>query len=122
MALSHPISPASSSNEDMAAPPGFERMPAYMRSLLKIKVPVLVTLAETKKAIREVTELVPGSIIHFNKSCDETLTLQVGGTTVARGEAVKVGDKFGLRITSINMPDERFFQVGRQQANQKPQG
>ncbi len=36
------------------------------------------------------------------------LELQVGNRPVATGEAVKVGDKFGLRITAIAMPDERF--------------
>jgi flagellar motor switch/type III secretory pathway protein FliN len=117
MALSHPIPPANQANEDAVLPAKLQQMPTYMRSLLKVKVPVLVTLAETKKAIGQITELVPGSIIHFDKSCEETLTLQVGETTVARGEAVKVGDKFGLRITSMVMPDERFFRVQRDRHN-----
>ena len=111
MALSHPIPPASSANDDLDLSARLNNAPTYMRSLLKIKVPVLVTLAETKIPVGQVTELVPGSIIHFDKSCDETLSLQVGGTTIAQGEAVKVGDKFGLRITSMVMPDERFLKV-----------
>jgi flagellar motor switch protein FliM len=53
-------------------------------------------------------ELGPGSIIQFEKSCEEMLELDVGGQAVATGEAVKVGDKFGLRIHSIVLPEERF--------------
>ena len=43
------------------------------------------------------------------------LELGVGDRPVALGEAVKVGDKFGLRITSIALPEERFkpVQVGK---------
>ncbi len=113
MALSRPIPPATPSNADPAFSEQLKRLPTYLRSLLKIEVPVRVTLAETRKPINHITQLVPGSIIHFDKSCDETLALQVGETTIACGEAVKVGDKFGFRITSIVMPDERFMKVQR---------
>jgi flagellar motor switch protein FliN len=83
-------------------------LPIYSRSLLRIEVPVVVTLAQKRQPLGRVIELGPGSIIHFDKSCEEMLELEVGGMTVARGEAVKVGDKFGLRITSIVLPGERF--------------
>jgi flagellar motor switch protein FliN/FliY len=33
----------------------------------------------------------------------------VGDQEIAVGEAVKVGDKFGLWVTSIAMPGERFW-------------
>ena len=96
---------------------GLDLLPPYARSLLKIKIPVIVTLAEIKQPIGKILELVPGAIIQFNKSCDEMLTLEAGGQHVALGEAVKVGDKFGLRITSIKMPDERFSPVRSPRAN-----
>ena len=82
-------------------------LPPYMRSLLRIKVPVVVTLAERQK-LNRIVELGPGSIIQFDKSCEEMLDLEVGNQAVACGEAVKVGDKFGLRITAMVLPDERF--------------
>lgn len=89
-------------------PSRIEELPAYTRSLLKIRVPVIVTLAEKRQPLKRIIELGPGAIIQFDKSCDETLDLQVGDHRVAVGEAVKVGDKFGLRITSMALPDERF--------------
>lgn len=88
-----------------------DKLPLYARSLLKIKVPVTVTLAATKQRISEVVELGLGSIIQFEKSCEETLDLEVSNQTVGVGEAVKVGDKFGLRITSMILPEERFATV-----------
>ena len=83
-------------------------LPDYTRSLLRIKVPLVVTLAENRQPLRRIMELGPGSIIQFEKSCEDMLELSVGNHPVAMGEAVKVGDKFGLRVTSIIMPGERF--------------
>jgi flagellar motor switch/type III secretory pathway protein FliN len=85
-----------------------ERLPSYARSLLKIKVPVVVTLASKRKPVEEILELGLGSILQFDKPCDETLELEIADTPVAVGEAVKVGDKFGLRVTGVVLPDERF--------------
>lgn len=84
------------------------QLPPYTRSLLRIQVPVRVTLASTQLPLKRILELGQGSIIPFTKSCEEPLTLSVGNYEVAVGEAVKVGDKFGLRITSMVMPKERF--------------
>ena len=90
---------------------GLSRLPPYSRSLLRIRVPVIVTLAATKQPVQRILELGPGAIIQFDKPCDEMLSLEVGNQPVAVGEAVKVGDKFGLRITSITLPGERFWAV-----------
>ena len=86
-------------------------LPPYTRSLLRIKVPVVVTLAEKRLKLGCIIELGPGSIIRFDKSCNEKLDLEVGNQAVACGEAVNVGDKFGLRITAMTPPDERFSPV-----------
>ena len=56
-------------------------------------------------------ELGPGSIIQFTKSCEDLLELNVENQVIAQGEAVKVGDKFGLRITSMVLPEERFLTI-----------
>ena len=78
-----------------------EQLPVYALGLLHIRVPVQVTLASQRKSIQEIIELGPGSIIKFDKTCDEPLDLLVGDRTVAQGEVVKVGDKFGLKISGI---------------------
>jgi flagellar motor switch protein FliN len=88
-----------------------EDLPGFTRSLLKIKVPVMVTLAAKKQPLGQIIELGPGSIIQFDKSCEEMLDMEAAGHRVAQGEAVKVGGKFGLRITSVVLPEERFEAV-----------
>jgi len=78
-----------------------EQLPVYARGLLHIRVPVQVTLASQRKSIQEIIELGPGSIIKFDKTCDEPLELCIGDRAVAQGEVVKVGDKFGLKISGL---------------------
>jgi flagellar motor switch/type III secretory pathway protein FliN len=86
-------------------------LPPYSRSLLRISVPVVVTLASSPQPLNRVVDLAPGTILHFSKPCDEPLTLSVGRCEVAVGETVKIGDKFGLRVTSMVMPKEKFEAV-----------
>lgn len=86
----------------------FEKLPSYTRSLLRVQVPVTVTLASKRQPIAKILELGPGAILQFDKSCEELLDLEVNGHRIGVGEAVKVGDKFGLRVTSMVLPDERF--------------
>jgi flagellar motor switch/type III secretory pathway protein FliN len=76
-------------------------LPEYSRSLLQIMVPVRVTLASQRKSIHEIVELGPGSIVKFDKTCDQPLELCIGDRPVAQGQVVKVGDKFGLKISGL---------------------
>jgi flagellar motor switch protein FliN/FliY len=89
----------------------FDELPPYSRSLLRIKVPVMITLARKKERLAKIVELAPGSIIQFRKACELPLELEVNGQEVGEGEAVKVGEKFGLRVTGIKLPGERFLPV-----------
>ena len=88
-----------------------QSLPDYALSLLKVEVPVTVTLASKKEHVKGILDIVPGAIIQFDKSCEEMLDLELGDHRIAVGEAVKVGDKFGRRITSMVLPDERFHAV-----------
>ena len=97
----------------MRPPASLEALPPYSKSLLKIRVPVIATLAAKKQPVSDVLQLGPGVIIQFTKPCEEMLDLEVNNRVVAVGEAVKVGDKFGLRITSVELPEERFDSIAK---------
>ena len=90
---------------------GLNLLPNYARSLLKVPVPVSVTIASMKQPVEQIRNFGPGVVIQFNKSCEDTLSLEVAGQVLAHGEAVKVGEMYGLKITEVVMPDERFNQV-----------
>ena len=88
-----------------------KKLPAFTRSLLNVKVPISVALAAKKQSVQQVVELAPGSLIQFDKSCDQMLELFVGEHPVAEGVAVKVGEKFGLKINSLIPVGERMVAV-----------
>ncbi len=92
-------------------PRSIAELPPYTQSLLRIKVPVVVTLASRKQPVARILDLGPGSILQFDKSCEDLLDVEVGGRCIARGEAVKVGDKFGIRIANFSPTGERFHTV-----------
>ncbi|HTL27800.1 MAG TPA: FliM/FliN family flagellar motor C-terminal domain-containing protein [Tepidisphaeraceae bacterium] len=72
-----------------------------LKRILRLQVPVIVKLAERRLTMVEVLRLGNGSIIEFFKSSDQPLELLINNKTIAVGEAVKVGENFGLRITQI---------------------
>jgi flagellar motor switch protein FliN/FliY len=110
---SQPFEPESAAQPDEPRKQAstIEDLPDYSRSLLRIQLPVVVTLARKRESVERVVQLGPGSIIQFEKSCEETLEMEIGGLSVATGEAVKVGDKFGLRVNAMILPEERFTPV-----------
>ena len=73
----------------------------HSQVILGIKTPVSVILARKPVSLEEILNLVPGSMLTFETHCDEPLVLEAGGTPIATGETVKIGDKFGLRIREI---------------------
>ena len=77
-----------------AAPPELSR-------ILRLQVPVIVKLAERKLPLNEVMRLGVGAIIEFIKSNEEPLELLINNKVIGVGEAVKVGENFGLRIKQV---------------------
>ena len=58
--------------------------------------------------VGDLLQLGAGSVIELTKLADEPLDVFVHGKLVARGEAVVVNDKFGVRLTDIVSPTERL--------------
>ncbi|MGC3998694.1 MAG: flagellar motor switch protein FliN [Anaeromyxobacter sp.] len=76
--------------------------------LLDVPLEVNVELGRTRMTIQDLLQLGPGSVIELDKVAGEPLDILVNGRLVARGEAVVVNDKFGIRITDIVSPQERI--------------
>ncbi|MEM9701758.1 MAG: FliM/FliN family flagellar motor C-terminal domain-containing protein [Planctomycetota bacterium] len=74
------------------------RIPAR---LARLPVPVTVRLAEKRVPLATIRNLVPGALLSFEKDCEDPLDLYVANRKHAVGEAVKVGERFGLKVTTI---------------------
>jgi flagellar motor switch protein FliN/FliY len=62
-------------------------------------------------SIQDLLNLSPGSVIELDKIAGEALDILINGRLVARGEAVVVNDKFGIRISDIVSPSERIARL-----------
>lgn len=80
---------------------------------LVLDVPVLVSVELGKRSIliSELISLGPGSVIELGKAAGESLDVLVNGKLVARGEAVVVGEKYGIRIVEVIRPGSQVAVV-----------
>lgn len=75
--------------------------------VLDIPVTLSMELGRTRISIKDLLNLKSGSVVELQKMTDEPLDVLVNGTLVARGEAVVIDDKFGIRLTDVISPMER---------------
>ena len=67
-----------------------------------VPLELTVELGRVTLTVRELAaRLGPGSVIALSKMTGEKLDIRVNQLLVARGEAVAVGDRYGIRITEL---------------------
>ena len=69
--------------------------------VLDVKVKVTVQLGSCQLSMRDVLELVPGSVIQLTQHASDPVGLYVNDKLVAYGEVVVVEDNFGIKITEL---------------------
>lgn len=79
--------------------------------LFDVELEVAVVLGRTRMLIQDLLELTPGSVVELNKLAGEALDIVVNDKVIARGEAVVVNEKFGVRLTEIVSPLERVARL-----------
>jgi len=83
-----------------------------VQSILQLRVPVIVRIAQRQMSLAEVMDLSPGAMLELPRPADEPLDLMVNNKLIGRGEAVKVGENFGLKVKLIGGTDERIRALG----------
>ncbi|MDA0831750.1 MAG: FliM/FliN family flagellar motor switch protein [Planctomycetota bacterium] len=79
--------------------------------LLELPVNVVVMLAEKKIELGQLLSLSSGSLISFDKSFDAPLDLFVNNHLFCRGEAIKIGEHFGLKVNEVRPRPSRPTKV-----------
>ena len=72
--------------------------------LKDVPLEISVELGSSQMTLGQVLSLGPNSLIELNKANGEPLDVKVNGVLVARGEAVVVNERFGVRLTSVMEP------------------
>lgn len=79
--------------------------------ILDIPLQVTVELGRTKLLVKDILQLNQGAVVELTKLAGEPLDIFVNSKLVARGEAVVVNDKFGVRLVDIVTPNERVEKI-----------
>ena len=85
--------------------------PRRLDLLMDVPLDLSGELGRARMTIQDLLGLGPGSVIELDKIAGEALDILVNDRLVARGEAVVVNDKFGVRITDIVSQSERIARL-----------
>jgi flagellar motor switch protein FliN/FliY len=75
---------------------------------MDVRLQVSVELGRRRFRIADLLSLNQGSILELDKVAGEPLDIRVNDHLIARGEAVVVNDKFGVRLTEVITPVEKM--------------
>lgn len=91
--------------EKAPAPAGTQR---DLDFVLDIPLVLTVEVGRSRLTIGELLTLGPGSIVELQKLAGEPLEVFINDKLVARGEAVIINEKFGIRLTDVISKAERI--------------
>lgn len=69
--------------------------------LLAVGVEVTVEVGRTRSTFSDLMKLGPGALIELDRDAHEPADILVNGKIVAHGEIVTVGDRYGVRVTTV---------------------
>jgi flagellar motor switch protein FliN len=69
--------------------------------LRDVEVEVTLEIGRKRMKIGDLLRLGTGQTLELDKAAGEPLEIMVNGRLIGRGEAVVLGDRYGLRITEI---------------------
>ncbi len=80
--------------------------------LYDVSLQISVEVGRSKILLKDLLKMGEGYVIELDKLAGEPLDLYVNSKLIAKGEAVMVGDKFGIRLTEVVSPSDRIEQLG----------
>ena len=89
-----------------------EAQPSDLERILEIPLEIHIELGRRRMRISELLNLGSGSVLELDTPAGAPLSIYANETLVAQGEAVIVGERYGVRITDIVSPQERIKRLG----------
>lgn len=82
-----------------------------LKFILDIPLQLTVELGRTSLLVKDVLQLNQGAVVELSKLAGEPLDVFINSKLVARGEAVVVNEKFGVRLVDVVSPNERVEKI-----------
>jgi flagellar motor switch protein FliN/FliY len=74
--------------------------------VLDVPVELCVEIGRRVMRLGELLKLGPGSVLELDKLSGESLDIYANKKLVARGEAVVIGERYGVRLSEVLVVDE----------------
>ena len=78
---------------------------ASLDVLKDVEVEITLEIGRRRLRIADVLRLTTGQTVELTKAAGEPLDIFVNGRLLGRGEAIVMGDRYGVRITEIVAPE-----------------
>jgi flagellar motor switch protein FliN len=86
--------------------------------ILEIPLEITVELGRRRMRISELLAIGTGGILELATLAGAPLSIYANQTLIAQGEAVVIGEKYGVRVTDIVSPRERVKRLGGVEGDQ----
>ena len=98
--------------QQTASANGHDGLARDMEFLYNVPLQVSVEVGRARILLKDLLQMGEGYVVELDKLAGEPLDLYVNARLIARGEAVKVGDKFGIKLTEVISQSDRVERLG----------
>ena len=91
---------------------GADSLVRDLEFLYEVPLQVSVEVGRARILLKDLLQMGEGYVVELDKMAGEPLDLFVNGRLIARGEAVRIGDKFGIKLTEVVSQSDRLEKLG----------
>ena len=91
---------------------GADALVRDLEFLYEVPLQVSVEVGRARILLKDLLQMGEGYVVELDKMAGDPLDLFVNGRLIARGEAVRIGDKFGIKLTEVVSQSDRLEKLG----------
>ena len=98
--------------QQASGPDAQDNLTRDLEFLFDVPLQISVEVGRARILLKDLLQMSEGYVVELDKLAGEPLDLYVNARLIARGEAVKVGDKFGIKLTEVVSQSDRVEKLG----------
>lgn len=91
---------------------GEQNTGSAVERILDLPLTIHVELGHRRMRVDDLLQVAVGSVLELETAAGAPLGIYANHTLIAQGEAVVVGEHYGVRVTEILTPSERVKRLG----------
>ena len=104
--------PLNLENDLLGSAAAGEQTGSAVERILDLPLTIHVELGHRRMRVDDLLQVAVGSVLELETAAGAPLGIYANHTLIAQGEAVVVGEHYGVRVTEILTPSERVKRLG----------